>query len=161
MSCHSQTRAQPSMRRRLKLCFLVAFAILPASISLAQTASTGAIRGNIVDSSGAAMSGVVIEAVSNSTGTQRKGTSEASGTYTMGLLPPGVYQLRFSAAGFETVSNTISVTETATASITMVVGAHQQTVEVSAAVDPLIQTEGAMEASQSAGWACPDPAGGQ
>jgi hypothetical protein len=79
----------------------------------------------------------------------------------MGLLPPGVYQLRFSAAGFETVSNTISVTETATASITMVVGAHQQTVEVSAAVDPLIQTEGAMEASQSAGWACPDPAGGQ
>ena len=82
----------------------------------------------------------------------------------MGLLPPGVYQLRFSAVGFETVSPapiTVSVTETATVNITMVVGAQQQTVEVSAAVDPLIQTEGAMEASQSAGWACPDPAGGQ
>jgi hypothetical protein len=35
-----------------------------------------AIRGNIADASRAAMSGVVIEAVSNSTGTQRRGTSE-------------------------------------------------------------------------------------
>jgi hypothetical protein len=64
----------------------------------------------------------------------------------MGLLPPGVYQLRFSAAGFETVSPapiTVSVTETATVNITMVVGAQQQTVEVSAAVDALIQTESA------------------
>jgi hypothetical protein len=46
--------------------------------------------------------------------------------------------LRFSAAGIETVSpapNTISVTETATVNITMVVGAQQQTVEVSADPD--------------------------
>jgi hypothetical protein len=38
---------------------------------------------------------------------------------------------------------TVSVTETTTVNITMVLGAQQQTVEVSAAVDPLIQTESA------------------
>jgi len=135
------------MACRLKLFFRLALALFPASgVIFAQTASTGAVRGNIVDASGAAMSGVVVEAVSNSTGTQRSTTSEAAGTYTMGLLPPGVYRLRFSAPGFETVSPapvTVSVTETATVNITMALGAQQQTVEVSAAVDPLIQTESA------------------
>ena len=134
-------------RRCLNWFFRSALTVLPASgVILAQTASTGAIRGNIVDSSGAAMSGVVIDAVSSSTGTQRKGSSEASGTYTVGLLPPGVYQLRFSAPGFETASPapvTVSVTETITVNITMTVGAQQQSVEVSAVVDPLIQTESA------------------
>ncbi|MBV8732943.1 MAG: carboxypeptidase regulatory-like domain-containing protein, partial [Acidobacteriia bacterium] len=115
-------------------------------VLFAQTASTGAIRGNIADSSGAAMSGVVIEAVSVSTGTARKSASEASGTYTIGLLPPGVYQLRFMAPGFETVSPTpvtVSVSETITVNIAMRVGAQQQAVDVSSVADPLIQTESA------------------
>src|ERR1700704_3148795 len=85
------------------------------SVVFAQTASTGAIRGTVVDASGAGMPGVTVEAVSGATGTERKGVSEASGVYTVGLLPPGVYQLRFSAPGFETAAPppiTVSVTET-------------------------------------------------
>jgi hypothetical protein len=147
MSTQIHTMHHREARRCLKWFFRSVLAVLTAKgIIFAQTASTGAIRGNIVDSAGAAMSGVVVEAVSNSTGTQRKGASEASGTYTLGLLPPGAYQLRFLAPGFETVSPapvTVSVTETTTVNITMVLGAQQQTVEVSAAVDPLIQTESA------------------
>src|SRR6266446_4177071 len=128
----------------LNLCFA---AILAANGPVfSQTASTGAIRGAIVDLTGAGVPGVVVEAVSSATGTKRKSVSEASGIYTVGVLPPGVYQLRFLAAGFETASPspvTVSVAETITLNIKLVVGAQQQTVEVSAAVDPLIQTESA------------------
>ena len=127
--------------------FAVIFtALMVNSPVLAQTASTGAIRGTIVDPTGASMSGVVVEAVSSATGTERRSVSEASGIYTVGLLPPGVYQLRFVATGFETAAPppvTVSVTETKTVNIKMAVGAQQQTVEVSADVDQLIQTESA------------------
>lgn len=129
------------------LYFKVILALVMANgTAFAQTASTGAIRGNIVDSTGAAMPGVVIEALSRTTGTQRSGLSDAGGSYSLGLLPPGVYQLRFSAHGFETESPapvTVSVTETRTMNITMAVGGQQQTVEVSAAVTPLVQSESA------------------
>jgi hypothetical protein len=84
--------------------------------------------------------------VSAATGTERRSVSAANGIYTVGLLPPGPYQLRFIAPGFETAAPppvTVSVTETITLNIKMVVGAQQQSVEVSATVDPLIQTESA------------------
>jgi hypothetical protein len=132
----------------LKLyCLAISAVLIAHSPALAQTGSTGAVRGTIVDSAGAGMSGVVIDVASSTTGTERKGMSEAGGVYTVGLLPPGTYQLRFAAPGFETATPppvTVSVTETRTVNITMVVGAQQQTVEVSAAVDPLIQTESAV-----------------
>jgi len=128
-------------------CFLAMLAIwIAAGAVFAQTASTGAIRGHIADASGASMSGVVVEAVSAATGTERRSVSVANGIYTVGLLPPGPYQLRFIAPGFETSAPppvTVSVTETITFNIKMVVGAQQQSVEVSATVDPLIQTESA------------------
>jgi hypothetical protein len=92
------------------------------------------------------MSGVVVEAVSAATGTERRNVSAANGIYTVGLLPPGPYQLRFIAPGFETAAPppvTVSVTETIALNIKMVVGAQQQSVEVSATVDPLIQSESA------------------
>src|SRR6266699_2031117 len=77
-------------------------AVLPHGPALTHTANTGAIRGTVVDSTGGGMSGVIIEAVSSTTGTQRKGLSDPGGIYTIGLLPPGTYQLRYSAPGFET-----------------------------------------------------------
>jgi hypothetical protein len=134
-------------RATRSLYFPIILAVVMANgTAFAQTASTGGIRGTVVDSTGAGMSGVTIEAVSSTTGTQRKGLSDAGGIYTIGLLPPGAYQLRYSAAGFETASPapvTVSVTQTLTVNITMTVGAQQQEVQVSATVDPLIQTESA------------------
>jgi hypothetical protein len=86
---------------RIRGFAVIFIALMVNSPVLAQTASTGAIRGTIVDPTGASMSGVVVEAVSSATGTERKSVSEASGIYTVGLLPPGLYQLRFLATGFE------------------------------------------------------------
>jgi hypothetical protein len=135
------------VRWPLNLCFPVILAALVANGPVfAQTASTGAIRGGIVDLTGAGVPGVAVEAVSSATGTTRKSVSEANGIYTVGLLPPGIYQLRFLAAGFETATPSpvnVSVAQTITLNVKMVVGAQQQTVEVSATVDPLIQTESA------------------
>ncbi len=92
------------------------------------------------------MSGVIVEAVSGATGTERKGLTESSGIFTVGLLPPGAYQLKFTAPGFETAAPppvTVTVSQTTTVNISMVVGAQQQTVQVTAAAEPLIQTESA------------------
>jgi hypothetical protein len=132
-------------RRLLNVCFSLIFVLFAHTWVHAQTASTGAIRGNVVDATGASMSGVNVEAVSTTTGIERKGVTEAGGTYTLGLLPPGSYTLRFSFPGFETAAPPpvdVSVTETITVNITMVVGAQQQTVEISAA-SPIIQAESA------------------
>src|SRR5258708_27174418 len=83
-------------RWTLAWCFPLIVATLgPNGAVFAQTASTGAIRGAIVDPTGAGVPGVVVEAMSSATGTQRKSVSEANGIYTVGLLPPGAYQLRF------------------------------------------------------------------
>src|SRR5260370_26901335 len=132
---------------RLKFCLpAILVALMANSPVFAQTASTGAIRGVIVDPTGDSVLGVAVTAVSVATGTERRSVSEANGIYTVGLLPPGAYQLRFLAAGFETAAPpliTVSVSETITLNIKMVVGAQQQTVEVASTVDPLIQTESA------------------
>src|SRR5262249_40351501 len=82
---------------------------------------------------------------SAATGIERKGSTESGGIYTLGLLPPGTWTLRFSAPGFESTTPAavnVSVTETITLNITMVVGAQQQTVEVSASAR-IIQAESA------------------
>src|SRR5579862_3216559 len=133
------------IRRLLNVCFSLIVVLFAHTMVHAQTASTGAIRGNVVDATGAAMSGVNVEAVSTATGIERKGITESGGTYTLGLLPPGSYNLRFSFPGFETAAPPpveVSVAGTITVNITMVVGAQQQTVEISAAA-PIIQAESA------------------
>ena len=122
-------------RRLLNICFSLASVLFGHATVFAQTSSTGAIRGNVVDAAGAAMSAVIVEVVSTTIGIQRKGITETGGIYTLGLLPPGSYNLRFAAPGFETATPptvNVSVTETVTVNIAMVVGAQQQTVEVSA-----------------------------
>ena len=109
-----------------------------------QTATTGAIRGTVVDPAAASIPDVVVNAVSDATGTKRSGITDANGSYVLSLLPPGAYQLNFSAKGFKTevpAPVTVTVTEIRTVNISMVVGTQQQTVEVTAAAVPLVQSE--------------------
>src|SRR5258708_17960612 len=75
-------------RPLLNVGFSLISVLFAHATAFAQTASTGAIRGNVVDATGAAMSGVAVGAVSATTGIERKGVTETGGLYTLGPLPP-------------------------------------------------------------------------
>ncbi len=80
------------------LAFLRFLQIAPAS---AQTVTTGAIAGTVTDPSNSSIAGVQITATDKGTGAKRSVATDASGTYRFNLLPPGHYQLEFTATGFK------------------------------------------------------------
>jgi hypothetical protein len=73
----------------------------------------------------------------------RKQTTDANGSYTFGLLPPGDYKVSISAPGFKTAevpSVKVNVSETGVLSQPLQVGEQTQQVQVSANAE-VIQTE--------------------
>src|SRR5215468_8092100 len=110
-----------------------------------QTVTTGAIAGTVADPSGAVIPGVPITATENATGATRVAQTDASGSYRISLLPPGVYSLKFTAQGFKTVippAVKVIVTEIATLNVQMVLGEKQEKVEVPSGVQ-LVQSQSA------------------
>jgi len=136
--------------RRNRLIFLT-IAILASQLILihpaghAQTVSTGAITGILTDPSGASVPGVTSTATEKATGAKRVTTTDATGSYQFSLLPPGDYQLQFSAQGFKTVippTVTVVVTEISTLNVQLVLGETVETVEVNSTVQ-LVQSQSA------------------
>src|SRR5258708_6709452 len=64
--------------------------------------TTGAIQGVVLDSSGAAIPGARVEAVSAATQAQRAATTDGDGRFTLTNLPIGNWTLRLSSPGFAT-----------------------------------------------------------
>jgi hypothetical protein len=122
------------------LLILAGFVIACNPALMAQTAGTGALTGTLTDPSGAVVPNAMVTATSLDTGQVRTATTGADGAYTMGLLPPGNYSVKFEAAGFKPVevpSATVTVTETAVLSRTLEVGAQEQTVTVASEVETI------------------------
>lgn len=117
---------------------LVALAFLLASISAyAQTAGTGALTGTVKDSSGAVMPNVMVTATSADTNQARTVTTSDNGSYTIPLLLPGKYRVRFEAPGFKSVEiPAVTVVVAATGELDRVldVGAQSQVVTVTGEV---------------------------
>jgi len=65
----------------------------------AQDASTGALRGTVVDSQGAAITAADVVAIRVDTGIRYHGATNAEGWFTLDLLPPGEYSARAEAEG--------------------------------------------------------------
>lgn len=109
----------------------------------AQTASTGAIRGNITDQTGAVITAAAVKATSESTGAEYQVESQSGGAYLIPLLPPGQYRLTITHDGFATATRsgiTVNVTERAVLDVQLQVGSVSSSVEVTAA--PLtVQTD--------------------
>ena len=111
----------------------------------AQTSSTGAIKGTITDSSGAAIPNVTVTSSSLDTGQSRTATSGEDGSYVIPLLPLGNYRLKFEAAGFNTEqlpSITVNVSESTVFNRTMTVGTQTQELTVQAEAEA-VQTSNA------------------
>ena len=83
---------------------VIALAIIAMGAWAQAPQSAGSIQGDLVDSTGAAVSGVAIRATNQASGASRSTTSDAAGHFRFGGLPPGLYTLHLALDGFAPVS---------------------------------------------------------
>ncbi len=99
----------------------------------AQDAATGALSGNVKDSSGALITGVRVTVTSADTGSVRIVNTDRVGEYRIPLLPPGAYALRFDGPGFaaKTLHDVeVFVSETTTMDVSLSVQGSRVTEQV-------------------------------
>src|SRR5215510_10147398 len=78
--------------------------LLAPAAALAQTASSGAIAGEVKDTTGAVLPGVTVEAASPALIEKvRTAVTDSQGQYKIVELRPGTYAVTFSLTGFSTV----------------------------------------------------------
>ena len=119
-----------SCRSARALTFL--FLMLLAAPASAQ--QTGAISGRVVDSGGAVLPGVTIEARSDVLPTPRVTVTDASGDYRLPALPPGTYTVTFTLSGMQEVSRQaqVQLAQETALNVTLGIQAIEETVQVTA-----------------------------
>jgi len=80
-------------------CSFAGILLLSAAMVIAQSALTS-LRGNIVDSTGAAVAGAEVTVKQVGTGALRTQTSNHNGEYQFPQLTPGIYEIAVTAPGF-------------------------------------------------------------
>lgn len=119
---------------------LIFFWLIPA---FSQDASTGAIRGTVVDASGGRIAGATIAFVNAATGLRYSYTSDSEGRFAFELLPPGDYTGRAISAGMSpqlTPKLHVDVGGTAEVEFKLEVAGAKEMVTVSGA-PPLVETQ--------------------
>src|SRR5215471_9378600 len=107
-------------------------ALLPL-VAAGQTAQVGQVAGEVTDTTGAKLPGVVVTLTSEERGITRQAVSDESGKYLFALVPPGHYDVTLSLPGFSTKKlqgNLVESEKTTTASAALAVA----TVEVATTV---------------------------
>lgn len=125
-----------------RLCWLLL--ILPGLV-FGQGSSAGTITGAVTDPTGAAIPAATVTVRNVATNFTREMNTGDAGLYTFSNLPIGRYELRASAAGFQStrVADIIlDVNATRRVDVQMVVGQITETINVEAAA-PLLNTENA------------------
>jgi hypothetical protein len=113
------------------LCFVAAIFLL-CSQGYAQV-SSAELSGNVLDSSGAAISGATVQAINIETSIVHTTTSEKGGDYVLTSLPPGNYTLTVEAPGFSKLEQTginLQVNQQARIDPVLKVGQAAETVSV-------------------------------
>jgi hypothetical protein len=112
----------------------------------AQTqAFTATISGTISDPGGAVLSGAKLTLTAPERGITRTYTTDATGNYVFSLLPPAVYTLQVTAAGFKTYKQdgiSLAAGQSARLAVALAVGAVSEKIEVSAEA-PLLNADNA------------------
>ncbi len=125
--------------RSLALVLIFLFGV---GLTHAQT-NQGQIAGNIVDSTGAAVSNAAIVAKSEESGSVYNATSSSAGSYRFPSIQLGRYTITVTAPGFKLTASTgveVRVGTVSALDITLTAGGNTETVSV-AANAPAIETE--------------------
>src|ERR1051325_5421896 len=104
--------------------------------AFAQSEIGGAtLNGTLTDPQGAAVPGAKVTATQTATGLKRATESSSAGLYTFTALPSGAYEVAVEAQGFKAAKVTeiaLAVGSVVTVDVHLVVGATQETVNVTA-----------------------------
>jgi hypothetical protein len=116
----------------------VLFAVLAACLALATPAAaqqTGALSGKVVDTGGAVLPGVTVEARSDVLPGPRVTVTDGSGEYRLPALPPGNYTLKFELSGMQVVTREalVQLSQDTVADATLGVAGVSENVTVTAA----------------------------
>src|SRR5918996_4383996 len=80
---------------------LVLLVLICASVSYAQTATTGVVLGTVKDTSDAVVAGAEVTLTDATTNMARTQTTNDDGLFTFPGIMPGTYQLKVTAKGFK------------------------------------------------------------
>ncbi len=117
------------------------FFLIPSGIAWAQSTTTGAIAGRVIDPSGAIIRSATVTLKNDGTGASRTTVTGSEGSYLFAFLDPGRYKVSASARGFKTAVQevTVELGLTRTRDFQLPVGEPKQSVTVSSKA-PLLQT---------------------
>ena len=104
--------------------------------------TNGSFRGTVLDQSGAAVPKARLQITNTGTGVSFEAVTNGSGEYVVPSVPPGVYNIRVSLQGFETLESrgvTLLVNQNAVLDLTMKPGSITQEVTVTSQA-PLANT---------------------
>lgn len=124
--------------RRFGACLVI---LACATVGRAQVES-GKVVGTVRDSSGAAIVGATVSVINNGTNIRHVVTTDSSGEFIVTQLQPGTYSASVEHEGFEKVLEApfqLNVSQVITLNVSMVVGAVNQVVSVTA-VEPLLES---------------------
>jgi hypothetical protein len=118
-------------------------ALLPASVALAQTTTSGDLSGTVTDSHGAVIVGAEVKLVSQDTGTAQTVKTNRTGSYRVPLLKSGTYTVTATADGFQQQGKPVVIAIGQITETNFILGVKGTTaiVDVNAADVSLIQTE--------------------
>ena len=142
-SVHYQASREVEMRfSKLQIGVLI-LALFGITSLMWSQAETGQIIGTVTDPSGAIVAGASVSVRSVATGAERVTTTNPAGEFTVPNLLPENYEVTVTAAGFETVKQTATVTVGMKLGLDfkLPVGRAQTVVEVQAAGAVTVNTE--------------------
>jgi hypothetical protein len=121
-------------RFKLAVSALLAAILLVIPVSTWAQSDAGGIDGRVFDETKAAVPGASITAKNVSTGLSRSAMSSASGTFRIGSLPAGEYEVSADLTGFakQVRKVTVQVASSASVDFTMSVSAQAETITVTA-----------------------------
>src|SRR5580692_5674174 len=113
--------------------FLCITLLFPGAEMLYSQAGRGGISGLVSDASGAIVPGATVTAKDTATGDTLSTVTTAAGLYSFISLAPGKYEVRATAAGFDTMLQqnvTVTVDQVTTVNLALKVGSVNQVVTV-------------------------------
>ncbi len=130
------------MRRILTVFLALVVGFAGANVVLAQGVQTATLTGSVSSADGEPIPGVTVTVTSPSLIGERSAVSGVNGDYIFKNLPPGVYTIRFSLEGMNTIerSATLPLGGTARSDASMEVSAAEETIVVTGEAPSALET---------------------